>query len=75
VPILFIGIASSVYAAVLFPMIPLVVNPKVLGSAYGICSSTMNIGLALGPILVGGLTFQDQGQDAYFWVTVTLLVF
>eukprot|EP00345_Euplotes_harpa_P002507 CAMPEP_0168321724 /NCGR_PEP_ID=MMETSP0213-20121227/2456_1 /TAXON_ID=151035 /ORGANISM="Euplotes harpa, Strain FSP1.4" /LENGTH=35 /DNA_ID= /DNA_START= /DNA_END= /DNA_ORIENTATION= len=35
----------------------------------------MNIGLALGPILVGGLTFQDQGQDAYFWVTVTLLVF
>ena len=66
------GIANSVYAAVLFPMIPMVVEKKLLGTAYGLCSSLMNIGLSIGPIMVGALTYPHRNENAYIWVNVSL---
>ena len=53
-------------------MIPLIVKPKVLASAYGLSSVMMNIGLAVGPVMVGALTFQSKGVDAYFYVIISL---
>ena len=75
IPIAMMGVTSSIYAAVLFPMIPLVVSTKVLGSAYGIVQCCLNIGLAFGPILVGGLTFNDKKEDKYVWVNFSLGIF
>ena len=75
IPIALMGLASSIYAAVLFPMIPLVVKPKILGSAYGLNSSLMNLGLALGPIMVGALTFPQLQENTYIWVNISLGTF
>ena len=75
IPVGLMGLASSIYAAVLFPMIPLVVKPKILGSSYGLWSSLMNLGLALGPIMVGALTFPHLNENTYFWVNVSLCTF
>jgi len=66
------GLTYSIYVAALWPMVPLVVKPQVVGSAYGLCTSVQNIGLALGPLMVGGLTFSNKGPDAYIWVNVAL---
>ena len=75
IPIAMIGITSSIYAAVIFPMIPLVVSTKVLGSAYGIVQCCLNIGLAFGMILIGGLTFNEKKEDKYVWVNFSLGIF
>ena len=54
-------------------MVPLVVKSQVVGSAYGLWTSVQNIGLALGPLMVGALTF-SEGKDKkdYTWVNVSL---
>ena len=71
-PVLLMGISSSIYAAVIYPMIPIVVTEKVIGTAYGASTSIANIGNSLGPILTGALTFRDKKEDAYFWVNIIM---
>uniref|UniRef100_A0A7S3K971 Major facilitator superfamily (MFS) profile domain-containing protein n=1 Tax=Euplotes crassus TaxID=5936 RepID=A0A7S3K971_EUPCR len=43
-------------------MVPMVVEARVLGSAYGLCTALQNIGLAIGPTIVGALTFKDSSE-------------
>lgn len=83
IPIVMLGLTYSVYVAALWPMVPLVVKPHVVGSAYGLCTAVQNIGLALGPLLVGAITFRKvkgddrsgANNDAYIWVNVALGIF
>lgn len=65
------GITYSIYVAALWPMVILAVKPNVVGSAYGLCTAIQNIGLALGPLMVGGVTI-GNGVDRYFYVNVCL---
>ena len=53
-------------------MVPLWVKPQVVGTAYGVCNAFQNLGLALGPIAVGALTFKHKVGDSYIWVNVFL---
>ena len=53
-------------------MVPLWVKPQVVGTAYGVCNVFQNIGLALGPIMVGSLTFKHKNEDRYIWVNIAL---
>jgi len=82
IPIVGLGITYSIYVAALWPMIPLVVKPQVVGSAFGLCTALQNIGLALGPIMVSLLTDTKKGEDGilrdgtnrngFIWVNVAL---
>lgn len=77
IPIILMGLTYSIYVAALWPMVPLVVEANVVGSAYGLCTAIQNIGLALGPLMVGALTFKgddpdNPDPDAYIWVNVSL---
>lgn len=49
------GIAYTVFNAVLWPSIGMVVKGRMTGLAYGICLSLQNMGLALFPVLVAAL--------------------
>lgn len=49
------GIAYTVFNAVIWPAIGMVVEGRMTGLAYGICLSLQNIGLALFPVLVAAL--------------------
>ena len=66
------GISYSIYVSTLWPMIPFVVKSQLVGSAYGILTSALNIGGALGSLMVGALTFNSKGEDAYKWVWMSL---
>lgn len=74
------GLTYSIYVAALWPMVPLVVKAQVVGSAYGLCTAVQNIGLALGPTIVGAVTFKNAksddrtgaNNDAFVWVNVVL---
>jgi MFS family permease len=52
-PLVFQGVSYSLYAAVIWPSIPLVVGPTVTGSAYGTITSLQNLGLATFPFILG----------------------
>jgi len=68
-----IGLFYSVYASIFWPCVPLVVDDKVVGSAYGIITALQNLMLTLIPLGTGFI--HDQTVDyhnGYFWTEITL---
>jgi MFS family permease len=51
-----LGIAFSLVPAAMWPSVPLLVNEKRLGTAYGLMTSIQNLGLFAFPILAGWIT-------------------
>ena len=49
------GVAYSLYAAVLWPSVPLVVPKRYVGTAFGVITSIQNIGLALFPLVIAAV--------------------
>ena len=49
------GLAYSLYAAVLWPSVPLTVPSKFTGTAFGVITSIQNIGLALFPLMIAAI--------------------
>jgi len=54
-PMILQGTAYSLYAAVLWPSVPLTVLKKYTGSAYGTITSIQNMGLALFPLVIASI--------------------
>jgi MFS family permease len=63
VPLAMIGLAFSAYGAVLWPSIPLVVEPQCMGTAYGVMLSIQNAFLTLIPLFIAYLF--EIGGDKY----------
>ena len=53
VVILILGVSFSLVPAALWPSVPKIIDPKVLGSAYCLIFWVQNIGLCLVPVLIG----------------------
>ena len=68
-PLTLIGLAYSLYASALWPMIPYVVKPQVVGTGYGMATAVQNIGLSFIPNLIG--LIQDS-TDGYAYVELSL---
>lgn len=60
------GIAYSLLASSLWPLVSLIIPEHQLGTAYGICQSIQNLGLALGAIFAGKIV-DDYG---HVWLEV-----
>jgi MFS family permease len=56
------GLAYSGFAAVLWPSVPLVVEKRLVGLAYGVITSIQNIGLASFPLIVAAI-YSDNGEQ------------
>ena len=61
--LIILGLAFSLYASVIWPSIALLVEPKILGTAYGMAMAIQNGGLALGPYLAGVLIDNKSYKD------------
>lgn len=59
----FMGLAYSFYAAAVWPAIVYVVDEDQVGTAYGLVTAVQNTGLALVPLMVGGLTEETPKCD------------
>lgn len=62
-PLIGQGIAYSCYAAVIWPSVPLTVDKKFTGTAFGVITSVQNIGLALFPLMIASI-YKASG-DSY----------
>jgi hypothetical protein len=45
IPLVLMGIFYSTYAAVLWPCLPMVLDPKYVGTGIGVAFSIMNLGI------------------------------
>mmetsp|Transcript_2118 Transcript_2118/g.5240 ORF Transcript_2118/g.5240 Transcript_2118/m.5240 type:complete len:167 (+) Transcript_2118:1009-1509(+) len=66
----FLGLGYAVYAAVMWAAIPYTVEAKTIGTAFGVATAVQNFGLAVGPLIVGGLIDGTSLQDGYFWASM-----
>ena len=53
IPLVLTGIGYSIYAAACWGSVPYVVDPKSVGTAFGIATAIQNIGLVIAPTIVG----------------------
>lgn len=63
-PMIMLGAAFVLVPAALWPSIPLIVDENKVGTAYGVTTAIQNIGLALFPVLNGGLRDITNGYSA-----------
>jgi len=57
------GLAYAGFAAVLWPSVPLVVQSRIVGIAFGIVTSIQNCGLALFPVIISEI--YNGNEDSY----------
>lgn len=76
-PLILQGLAYSMYAAVIWPSVPLVVEPKYIGTAFGVITSVQNIGLVSFPMIIAAIYNGNHQQYIpnveYFFVTCASL--
>ena len=60
-PLILQGVAFSIFAAVIWPSVPLCVEQRHVGTAFGVMSAVQNIGLTLFPVFVADL--HETGSD------------
>lgn len=64
IPMAFMGIAFSLVPAALWSAVPLVVEQRRLGTAYGLMTMIQAIGMTLAPVAAGRLTDSTGGYGA-----------
>jgi len=65
-----LGIGYALYASVMWASIPLVVDPKTVGTAFGLTTAVQNIGLGFSPLIVGAIIDNTSKDHGYFWASV-----
>jgi MFS family permease len=66
-----LGVGYSLYAAVMWASIPLVVKPEAVGTAFGVTTSVQNFGLAFAPMIIGEIQDTTTKGHGYFYVSFT----
>ena len=64
-----LGIGYALYASVMWASIPLVVEAKTLGTAYGLTHAFLNLGLAFAPLIVGTIADDTTAGHGYMWAS------
>lgn len=64
-----LGLGYSIYASVMWASIPYLVEPKTIGTAFGVATSIQNLGLGIGPLIVGAIKEGSTKDHGYYWVT------
>mmetsp|Transcript_1750 Transcript_1750/g.4773 ORF Transcript_1750/g.4773 Transcript_1750/m.4773 type:complete len:540 (+) Transcript_1750:270-1889(+) len=65
--LIWLGIAYSLGAASMWPIVSVAVPPKLVGTAYGAMSAIQNLGLAVFPQIVGSLGDNFPGKRGYVY--------
>lgn len=75
IAMLMLGFSFSLVPAALWPTIPLLVEERCLGTAFGLMTLLQNIGMAFVPWLTGRLTDVSGGNYTYAMIMFALLGF
>ena len=70
-PMVLMGVAYSLYAAVMWASIPLVVKEEAVGTAFGVTTAIQNFGMAVAPTIMGVIKDKTTKDSGYFYVSFT----
>ena len=62
-PMTLIGMASTMINLTLYPSINYLIKEKYFGTAYGIIESLSNVGLFIGPLVIGDILNTDISDE------------
>lgn len=62
VPVSTMGIGVALFCTVIIPTLPMIVNPKLLGTAFGIMEVLMNLALGVFPLIIGEIRESVEGE-------------
>ena len=69
------GIGYGVYASVSWPTLALTAEPKVRGTAFGLCGSLQNFALAIGAHIIGWVhDVTIETDHGYYWTEIYLVL-
>ena len=66
-PLILLGVTYSLFAAVIWPSISIVVNQSDIGFAYGVTTALQNMGMAVNPVIVAGILIYSNN---YYWCLI-----
>lgn len=76
IPIFNYGLSLAVYFVVMWGSVSFLVEPKYIGTAYGVLSCIQNLGCTIMPPLLGFIHDMSLKVDhGYFWTELALIVF
>ncbi len=55
VPVTCMGIGIGMFCAIIVPTLPMIVNPKLLGTAFGLMEMLQNLALGFFPLIIGAI--------------------
>jgi len=70
-----IGIAYSMFAASIWPLLPFVIRDPLLGTGYGMMTSIQNAGLALFPQAIGAIQVASAIKDTNLKYIIPIIIF
>jgi len=70
-----IGVAYSMFAAAIWPLLPFVLKQRELGTGYGIMTAVQNAGLAGFPLIIGAIQVMPELQDTLWKYTIPIMIF
>jgi MFS family permease len=62
IPSFLLGLCIAIFCAILVPTVPMLVNPKLLGTGFGIMEMLQNFALGVFPLLAGALR-ESKGEN------------
>jgi MFS family permease len=70
-PLILLGLSYTAYAVVLWGSLPYMVEARVLGTAFGICTTFQNLGTVIAPPIIGLIQSKTpEIQHGYGYVEV-----
>ena len=63
VPLILLGLSYTTYAVVLWGSLPYMVEARLLGTAFGVCTTFQNLGTVIAPPLLGWITEETADLD------------
>lgn len=63
----FAGLGYAIYASVLWPSVSILIDEELLGLAFGILYSLLNLAEFVFPIILGYVYDETNAEDGYFW--------
>ncbi|KRX06602.1 Major facilitator superfamily domain, general substrate transporter [Pseudocohnilembus persalinus] len=74
IPIILVGISFSMLSAVAFASVPLIIRPKLLGTAFGLQDCLEQFGMAVSPIFVGHIMDYELQAGNYIFLYIYFLI-
>lgn len=54
-PVTFLGIGTGMFCSIVVPTLPMIVDPKLLGTAFGLMEMMQNLALGVFPLITGAI--------------------